>query len=349
MITKDITKQPNSRQSNFELLRIVAMFFIVLYHLGVHSNYSAEMLHSWKGIFVGAYTTLGKTGVNIFVLISGYFTVTSKFNWKRILKLELQILFYSLAIYAIFVLSGAEAFSWYELLKCALPIIFEEYWFMTSYMIMYLLSPLINLLLKKLSPNVHLILAILLILFQVPFSTAIHFRYISTVLWFVTLYILAAYLRLHNEHFRRNPYWIWATMCATCAVTVVMHYVKGHSLFWNYSGLCLTFAFAMFILFRKIKIGNVKWINIVAEGTLGVYLIHDNLSVRPWIWNKLLNCPMHGELNIFPLFALIAVLAIYVVCTAIDLARKYLLEGPFFKLISKIQFHKKPNQSAPEN
>lgn len=345
MITKDFSKQSNPRQSNFELLRIIAMLFIIFHHLGIHANYSTATLASWKGGFVNFYISLGKIGVNLFVFISGYFLVTGKFSWKKLLKLELQILFYSLGIYAIFVLSGVEKFDAFELVKCFFPLVFEEYWFMTAYVITYLLSPLLNYAINKLSAKALLIITMLLITIQVPISTIITIKYLSYVLWFLTLYMLASYLRLHYDNFRNNPYWILATLCFVSTITVVLYCTKKYPLFDDCSGICLTFAFLIFILFRKINIGNIKWINVVAQGTLGVYLIHDNLSIRAWIWNDFLKCPMHGESDLYPLFALLAVSAIFVTCVAIDLARRYLLERPIFSLIHKAKSKKAQNNS----
>lgn len=346
MVTKDFSKQSNQRQSNFELLRIIAMLFIVFHHLGIHADYTAATIASWKNIFITFYISLGKIGVNLFVFISGYFLINSKFSWKKLLKLELQILFYSLGIYAIFVLCGVEKFDAFKLLKCFFPVLFEEYWFMTAYIITYLLSPLLNCAIKKLSANTLLIVTLALALIQVPVSTIITVKYLSHVLWFLTIYMIAAYLRLHYDHFKSNPFWILAALCTYSTITVVMHYTKKYPLFGDYSGICLTLAFLIFILFKRVNIGNIKWINVVAQGTLGVYLIHDNLYVRAWIWNDFLNCPMHGESNLYPLFALLAVAAVFLTCTAVDLARKYLLEQPIFYII---RVKRAKLQNEPQN
>ena len=49
--------------------------------------------------FVGQFLYIGgKLGVVIFVLISGYFLVDSKFKIKKLLKLFLEVLFYSVGI-----------------------------------------------------------------------------------------------------------------------------------------------------------------------------------------------------------------------------------------------------------
>ena len=89
------------RKSNFELLRIIAMFMIIFHHISVHSNFNnltTTNLLYLKFIQIG-----GKIGVNIFVLISGYFLInTERIKINKIFKLWGQMLFYSLLIYIVF-------------------------------------------------------------------------------------------------------------------------------------------------------------------------------------------------------------------------------------------------------
>lgn len=60
-----------SRESNFELLRIVAMFCIVFYHLLLHYVIPAE---GEESIFYALQLPL-HIGVPLFVFISGYFGI----------------------------------------------------------------------------------------------------------------------------------------------------------------------------------------------------------------------------------------------------------------------------------
>ena len=98
--------QSSVRDSSIELLRILAMIMIVLCHFATHGDFSFDtnVLSIprlwWNFIEMG-----GNLGVNIFVLISGYFLVSSNgkvFNLPRILKFWGQVFVYSIAIYLIF-------------------------------------------------------------------------------------------------------------------------------------------------------------------------------------------------------------------------------------------------------
>ena len=56
------------RKSNIELLRIIAMMFIVIWHISVHAQKGELNSHN----YIVAFCT---TGVNLFILISGYFGI----------------------------------------------------------------------------------------------------------------------------------------------------------------------------------------------------------------------------------------------------------------------------------
>lgn len=83
------------RNSNFELLRIVCMLFIVLGH--IRSKHKGGMdlasIDYWIDFGIMPFVCVA---VNSFVLISGYWGI--KFKMERLLKLNLQTWFYSVLI-----------------------------------------------------------------------------------------------------------------------------------------------------------------------------------------------------------------------------------------------------------
>ena len=178
------------RSSNFELLRIVCMLFIILHHFSVHTVLPSEApeinLIIMKICAIG-----GKIGVNSYVLISGYFLINSKFKLSKLIKIIAEVVFYSLLIYGILCLTGQVEFSWQGLANQAFPIIKEQYWFMTAYVVTYALSPFINKALKSFSNKEYLVLLALLIAFQwnLPFFNL--GNYLGNAGWFITIYAIA--------------------------------------------------------------------------------------------------------------------------------------------------------------
>ena len=81
-----IVLESGKRLSNIELLRIVAMLMVILGHYYVHGGIPEE---AGLGVTKTVFQFLGsgsKIAVNIFVIISGYFLVTQKFNWMKVIR-----------------------------------------------------------------------------------------------------------------------------------------------------------------------------------------------------------------------------------------------------------------------
>lgn len=104
------TEELAPRQSNIELLRIVAMLMIIAHHFVVHGGFefSTDTITANR-LWVQFIQMGGKIGVNIFVLISGYFLIsTPTVKLEKVLKLWIQIFTYSFLIFIIFVICGGE-------------------------------------------------------------------------------------------------------------------------------------------------------------------------------------------------------------------------------------------------
>lgn len=72
----------NKRNSNFELLRICMMFFIILNHLFVHGFSKYAGLSDLEWFFVNSFKWLGMIGNYAFMLLTGYFSVSFKLHKK---------------------------------------------------------------------------------------------------------------------------------------------------------------------------------------------------------------------------------------------------------------------------
>lgn len=67
----------NARDSRIELLRVIAMFFIVLFHVALSIKwYHNPSMEEW--LFINAIGDWGILGVNTFVIISCYFELTKQ-------------------------------------------------------------------------------------------------------------------------------------------------------------------------------------------------------------------------------------------------------------------------------
>lgn len=345
-------KQQNVRNSSIELLRIIAMVMIVLCHFATHGGFSFDTSALsvpqlwWNFIEMG-----GNLGVNIFVLISGYFLVTSSktFDLKRILKFLGQVFLYSVSIYLIACGIGVRDFGIFSLVKAIFPITFSSWWFASTYFVLYLIHPFLNMLLQNLDKKTYqALLTMQLILWCIiPTFTASSYQS-NPLLWFVTLYCVAGYIRLFglNPKFSAKHYLGFfllfsALRYLSCVILMVLGtkipFAAEHSLFFYERQSVLTFlsALSLFMAFTKWDIGHKKWINVISSATFGVYLIHDSNILKPLLWKEIFkNAQYQSSLFLIP-YSLIVVLIVYVACTLIDLLRQQIFEKPFMLVVNR--------------
>lgn len=135
------------RQNNIELCRVCVMLFIVIHHCIVSGLGLNETLNDGGENFSSATICLIVmnafviVSVNVFFLISGYFGI--KLRTQKIKKLLEEVLFYSVAIYAVCVLLGAEKLTLKNILKYAILSI-NNYWFVIVYLALMFISPALN-------------------------------------------------------------------------------------------------------------------------------------------------------------------------------------------------------------
>ena len=111
---KEMTGQ--DRDSNIELFRVIAMLCIVAHHYVVNSGL-LELISKTASLTPNSFFLLffgwgGKTGINCFLVITGWFMCTSRITLKKFLKLFLEVEFYKFITYFIFYFSGYANYSY---------------------------------------------------------------------------------------------------------------------------------------------------------------------------------------------------------------------------------------------
>ena len=128
----------SSRELGIEILRILAMFLIVCQHFINHGGFLKNA--GDYTFFLNLTNVLFSPAVNVFVLISGYFSINSKFKIKKCLSLWLQVFFFSilmLLISSLFDVSISDNYVYQSLT----PVISKIYWFFSAYILLYLTTP----------------------------------------------------------------------------------------------------------------------------------------------------------------------------------------------------------------
>lgn len=217
------------RQPQFELLRIISMGLIVTLHFMSHGGVNDQLVMGTPTYFLfSVLRALSYLGVNCFVLISGYFMCETVFKPSRIVKMMLQVLFYSVigtvTLYFVFHVEP----SMKELLFTFFPISGNKYWFASTYIVMLFISPLLNAALTKLSRKEHLIFITLLLLCFSILPTVLFwgkgvYSDGKDVGWFVTLYVTAAYVKKYPFSIKKK---MSILLFLTCIIgTVLIEFV----------------------------------------------------------------------------------------------------------------------------
>ncbi len=289
---------PKMRNSNIELFRIITMLFIVAHHYVFNSgllNAEGPILTnsiSPKSIFLLIFGAFGKTGINCFVLITGYFMCCSKLTVKKFAKLFFEIEFYTIVIWLIFLILGYEVFSVSNFVKMLLPIKSISNGFSSCYLAFMLFIPFLNILIKSINEKQHVILLILCLTLYTIIGTlpgfGITMNYVS---WFIVLYFMGSYLRIYDKKiFSNTLFWGIATLflfILSILSIIIMTYLGKDSFYFLIDSnkfLATTLALSAFIFFKNLNIKNSVFINTIAASTFGVLMIHANSdSMRKWL------------------------------------------------------------------
>ncbi len=298
------------RQANYELLRIIAMFMVVTLHYLSHTGMllsagAGGSVSQVLGMLVESFCIVA---VNVYVLISGYFLVKSGFKVKRVLILVCQVLFYATLIPLIMMGTGifsGEGEGGYRILQYIFPLQTEHYWFAVSYVFLYLFSPIVNAAAKSMSRRqLQITIAGLIFLFcgwksVIPVRFAID-RFGYDFGWFLCVYLIGAYIRLHGCRLVGDARRAWG-LYAGCALAIfaigsgaylindktgLLTYYMEVPYHYNYI-LCLLGAVGLFGAFRYVKVPEGKiseWICKLSPLTFGVYLFHEHIDIRnEWV------------------------------------------------------------------
>ena len=292
------------REPNFEVMRTVAMFFIIVYHCLTHGvgdgyGFSVHNPVSLSNILFSDFLLVfSSIAVNLYVMVSGYFLVDLSFKASRIVRTWTYACFYSVVI-TIFLMSlQLVPFSIVALGKSFFPISTDAYWFVTQYIGLLILSPFLALLVKQLTYKQYLWLLIggafmcLAIIPDFPLGKRFHVAHGNSVWSFAYLFLVAGFIKHYLKKVSMS--WLLAAILFVTLLTMGCEVFFGYhddsvSLFWfNYNGLPFILSVLVFIMIRQMQMSESGlWIVLVklAPYSFGVYLIHDQLMVRGWLWS----------------------------------------------------------------
>jgi len=328
------------RDSNFELLRIIAILSVMV----LHANFFALEGPSAEVIIASPADSLLRiiiqticiVAVDVFVLISGWYGIRP--SKRGFLNLIFQTLFYCIVIYAITIGFGVTTLSVHGFKELILGT--SSNWFIKAYVLLYILAPVLNKYVENAPKDEFKRLLIAFFVFQsvygwmFPFST----EYIQggyNPLSFIGLYMLARYIRIYHPQWTRLP--IKFDILLICAVTAIVTVacitppylsekelsnvtIYGYNFLTYVSPTTILMALFIVIVCSKIHI-NSKTVNKLASSSFAVYLVFVNPNIlTPYgEYFKDLHEQYQGLLYWFCVFGI--VLLLYLVVAVFDTVR----------------------------
>lgn len=321
------------RDSSFELLRVLCMYIVIAAHVTPHT---LSPLY-WNSVF--SYGTAGLFFADLYFMISGYFMIAKPApSYKKIYSLFITIYLcaiFSAIAFVIFGITGIYSFKSYSMNNYmglfvhyfTSPITSNVFWFITAYVILFFLTPILNNVINNLNKKGHL--AFLLIMLTIySFSNGFNFKY-AQIVRAVFDYALGGYFMLYakksENKVRHNAIFIpLAVLLIIFTAIVNVHYDNSDSssfivhlaekTFLNgiLFNLC---AITIFSIFHNLSFSN-SFINGLSKTTFAVYLLHAN-EMTAQVWKIILPQADITSTNFIPV-AIFRTVAIFIICALFD-------------------------------
>ena len=359
-MTEKIYMHPTPRDSNLELFRCITMFLIVAHHYVVNSGLISsdspvwENPCSWRSIFLLIFGAWGKAGINCFVLITGYYMCKSAIQPRKYFRLLGEIYFYKIVINCLFILLGKRVITSKLILELVLPFWGVNRDFVGCFILFYLFIPFLTMLVLNMTTRRHVYLTILCLVIYtivepIPF-VRVPMHYVS---WFIVLFLIASFMRLHMGKYmgQKNTFLTMGggiiLLMIDIASIVFISKLSGHFTWhshWEYyfvgesnRPLPLLTGIMAFVVFKKLRLPYIPIINIMGASTFGVLLIHAHSdTMRRWLWHDVLHNVEMFNSPWLVVHAIGSVLAIFIVCVAIDRLRIRFIEPPMMACFDKL-------------
>jgi hypothetical protein len=325
------------RKSNIELLRIISMVIIIIYHSLLHAVIpnSSELIS-----FIKPLTAILHIGVICFVLISGYWGI--KFSLTGFMKLFLYCSFYSILIFIVGVLLNPDLFNFKNGLKALIPF---QWWFVQIYLCLFLLVPIVNIPLKNANKETKIIF--ILILLTISFVLG---QFVPSLqggknpINFILIYYIGNYLRTEfvmPESINTKKI-IYIYVIFNCLFFITMLFTENYLIFVNkalfrvffpYNGFGLMInSILFFLIFTRLNFSS-KVVNWLASSSLSVYLLHENEYLSLYLYNYIEYFQSYIDNSIvFSFFIILFSILIFTVAVFID----KLISPIFYFIIKRI-------------
>lgn len=321
------------RQSNMELLRIVAMFLVLVVHadffsLGTPTQEFCQIhpVFAWGQFFV---QSIAVVCVNVFVLLSGWFAI--KPRWNSFLNFIFQCFFFSIGTYIVCLCIGISELTLKGISSCFF--LSEFYWFIIAYIGLYLFAPIVNTFIETTGRVALRNFLVAFFVFQTLYawcSNGATFLLSGTnTLSFIGLYSLARYIRLYPSKYTtlssKMYFFLFFLMTLICGTAIYLLTSLGYDFligrFYTYvSPIVIISSLLLLLAFSRLSFTS-KLINWVASSCFAVYLLHVNPNVIGYFCQAVSGIVRETEGVMVLIYLSLFLLMVFVVAVLIDKIR----------------------------
>ena len=292
-------KTKNVRIASFDWLRMILAFFVIVLHFN-NSNGGAALTYTAGNPFGHELALLSESAcicaVDAFMILSGYFLCQKQ--ERRISKVVL--LFATVMGYNSFFSISDMIVNGNYSLKNYIHSLLPINYFVWLYVVVYLLSPWINIIFNTLDEKkIRLLLCICLLLFVIyptvidTFSgiTGTTINEISTIsatdsgagytlVNFLVMYLIGAYLRNYKMNF--SPIICGGGYIIGVLLTMITLHLTMNGMYYNNIFVVISAIFLV-LFFQSIRLPEMTVVTTLASLTFPIFIIHPCLY---GIWNK---------------------------------------------------------------
>jgi len=327
-----------ARELGVEILRILAMLLIVAQHLLNHGGFLKNA--DGHTLFLNLINVLFAPAVNVFVLITGYFSAnTKKIKLSKVVTLWLQVLFFSVLMLSLSETLGISVNA-KTVFRSFMPVINKSYWFFSAYIVLLLLTPYLSAMLSAIDQKRHILLVIGIFVLaflssRFGMQSVIALENGYSIPWFCMMFIVGAYFRKYPV--KINKFLIFAIYLLTVFLQMFFKYhFNDTSKFWiamiynstDYTQpLTMIAAICLLLLFLNIQSNGGKihrFIIYISSCTFGVYLFHEAPTFRKYLYQSLLKTQEHWGKPESVLYLLLFAIIIFVAGCTVESIRQLL-------------------------
>lgn len=298
------------RESGIELYKVIAIFLIVLSHVIQTLTEPNYVLGIGEGTFINIATATtnlnvlllavfricGALGNNMFFICSAWFLVNSKkMSLKKVVHMILDVWIINMIVLIALRSIGVQL-QISDTVKTFFPTTFANNWYITCYLLFYMIHPFLNRMIEQLSINEHLALTSFLFVsyFIIPVLPLeeINLFFANEFVIFLATYVIVSFIKIYKnewtEKLKTNKCILFVSVISYIVLILCVdfldlrtNYFLNRLVRWNMNNSLFMFliAFSSFNIMKKKEFIN-RTINYLSSLSLLVYIFHENLAFR---------------------------------------------------------------------